>query len=141
METEMMQRFKMKRVAAVLLLVGALGALSAQSEREHPYLFFKAEQIPEFRERIRELPWVEQAYRKMVETVDRCEGIELPPPNSDIREVWRPMVHRYPRIATYAAFLYLVEGNEKQVWVHRKGATRAFPPHHPLTPDKRSRRR
>jgi tRNA-splicing ligase RtcB len=28
-----------------------------------------------------------------------------------------------------------VEGDQKAVWVHRKGATRAFPPHHPETPD------
>jgi tRNA-splicing ligase RtcB len=29
-----------------------------------------------------------------------------------------------------------IEGETKKVCVHRKGATRAFPPHHPLTPDK-----
>lgn len=29
-----------------------------------------------------------------------------------------------------------VDGKMKKVCVHRKGATRAFPPHHPLTPDK-----
>ncbi|MBL8149612.1 MAG: RtcB family protein [Blastocatellia bacterium] len=28
-----------------------------------------------------------------------------------------------------------VEGKEKKVWVHRKGATRAFPPNHPEIPD------
>jgi len=28
-----------------------------------------------------------------------------------------------------------VGGTERRVWVHRKGATRAFPPHHPETPD------
>jgi tRNA-splicing ligase RtcB len=30
---------------------------------------------------------------------------------------------------------HTVEGKQKQVWVHRKGATRAFPPHHPEMPD------
>lgn len=29
-----------------------------------------------------------------------------------------------------------VDGKMRKVCVHRKGATRAFPPHHPLTPDK-----
>jgi len=29
---------------------------------------------------------------------------------------------------------HLVEGIKKRVWVHRKGATRAFPPHHPELP-------
>jgi len=29
---------------------------------------------------------------------------------------------------------HVVEGTPKQVWVHRKGATRAFPPGHPETP-------
>jgi tRNA-splicing ligase RtcB len=29
---------------------------------------------------------------------------------------------------------HLVNGQKKQVWVHRKGATRAFPPHHPEVP-------
>ncbi|RME81590.1 MAG: RtcB family protein [Planctomycetota bacterium] len=29
-----------------------------------------------------------------------------------------------------------VEGEKKRLCVHRKGATRAFPPHHPLTPKK-----
>ena len=28
-----------------------------------------------------------------------------------------------------------IHGEEKSVWVHRKGATRAFPPHHPETPE------
>ena len=27
-----------------------------------------------------------------------------------------------------------VDGSRKQVWVHRKGATRAFPPGHPEVP-------
>ncbi len=30
---------------------------------------------------------------------------------------------------------HTVDGCSKQVWVHRKGATRAFPPHHPEIPD------
>jgi tRNA-splicing ligase RtcB len=30
---------------------------------------------------------------------------------------------------------HVVEGRQQRVCVHRKGATRAFPPHHPLTPD------
>lgn len=30
---------------------------------------------------------------------------------------------------------HAIGGREKQVWVHRKGATRAFPPNHPETPD------
>jgi tRNA-splicing ligase RtcB len=31
---------------------------------------------------------------------------------------------------------HVVDGKSKQLWVHRKGATRAFPPHHPeLPPD------
>ena len=29
---------------------------------------------------------------------------------------------------------HLVDGRPKQVLVHRKGSTRAFPPHHPLIP-------
>ncbi len=29
-----------------------------------------------------------------------------------------------------------IDGKRKKVCVHRKGATRAFPPHHPLTPEK-----
>jgi tRNA-splicing ligase RtcB len=29
-----------------------------------------------------------------------------------------------------------IDGKTQKVCVHRKGATRAFPPHHPLTPDK-----
>lgn len=29
---------------------------------------------------------------------------------------------------------HMVDGKEKQLLVHRKGATRAFPPHHPLIP-------
>ena len=29
---------------------------------------------------------------------------------------------------------HLVDGQKKWVWVHRKGATRAFPPHHPEVP-------
>lgn len=31
---------------------------------------------------------------------------------------------------------HMVDGEEKRLCVHRKGATRAFPPHHPLTPKK-----
>ena len=30
---------------------------------------------------------------------------------------------------------HTVDGQSKQVWVHRKGATRAFPPHHPEIPE------
>lgn len=30
---------------------------------------------------------------------------------------------------------HLIDGQKKQVWVHRKGATRAFPPHHPEVPE------
>lgn len=30
---------------------------------------------------------------------------------------------------------HVVDGKSKNVWVHRKGATRAFPPHHPELPD------
>jgi tRNA-splicing ligase RtcB len=30
---------------------------------------------------------------------------------------------------------HVVDGQSKQVWVHRKGATRAFPPHHPELPE------
>lgn len=30
---------------------------------------------------------------------------------------------------------HTVDGRPKRVWVHRKGATRAFPPEHPETPD------
>jgi tRNA-splicing ligase RtcB (3'-phosphate/5'-hydroxy nucleic acid ligase) len=30
---------------------------------------------------------------------------------------------------------HAVNGNKKKVWVHRKGATRAFPPNHPEVPD------
>ncbi len=29
---------------------------------------------------------------------------------------------------------HVINGEKKQVWVHRKGATRAFPPHHPELP-------
>lgn len=29
---------------------------------------------------------------------------------------------------------HLVEGKRKRLLVHRKGSTRAFPPHHPLIP-------
>lgn len=29
---------------------------------------------------------------------------------------------------------HIVDGRQKQLLVHRKGATRAFPPHHPLIP-------
>lgn len=29
---------------------------------------------------------------------------------------------------------HVVDGRKKMVWVHRKGATRAFPPHHPEVP-------
>ena len=29
---------------------------------------------------------------------------------------------------------HLVDGQMKQLLVHRKGSTRAFPPHHPLIP-------
>jgi len=31
--------------------------------------------------------------------------------------------------------LHSIDETEKQVWVHRKGATRAFPPHHPEIPE------
>jgi tRNA-splicing ligase RtcB len=31
---------------------------------------------------------------------------------------------------------HTIEGREKQVWVHRKGATRAFPPGHRELPDR-----
>ena len=29
---------------------------------------------------------------------------------------------------------HMVDGKQKQLLVHRKGSTRAFPPHHPLIP-------
>jgi tRNA-splicing ligase RtcB len=29
---------------------------------------------------------------------------------------------------------HTIDGTKKRVWVHRKGATRAFPPHHPEVP-------
>ena len=29
---------------------------------------------------------------------------------------------------------HLVDGRQKTLLVHRKGSTRAFPPHHPLIP-------
>lgn len=29
---------------------------------------------------------------------------------------------------------HLIDGRPKQLCVHRKGSTRAFPPHHPLIP-------
>ncbi|HVT28165.1 MAG TPA: RtcB family protein [Lacipirellulaceae bacterium] len=29
---------------------------------------------------------------------------------------------------------HIIDGQKKHVWVHRKGATRAFPPHHPEVP-------
>jgi tRNA-splicing ligase RtcB len=29
---------------------------------------------------------------------------------------------------------HVIDGKKKHVWVHRKGATRAFPPHHPDVP-------
>ena len=29
---------------------------------------------------------------------------------------------------------HTIGGKKKKVWVHRKGATRAFPPHHPEIP-------
>ncbi len=31
---------------------------------------------------------------------------------------------------------HVVDGTKKMVWVHRKGATRAFPPHHPEVPER-----
>ena len=31
---------------------------------------------------------------------------------------------------------HTIHGRQKKVWVHRKGATRAFPPDHPETPDR-----
>ena len=30
---------------------------------------------------------------------------------------------------------HVVDGQKKKLWVHRKGATRAFPPHHPEVPE------
>ena len=30
---------------------------------------------------------------------------------------------------------HVIGGKKKRVWVHRKGATRAFPPHHPEVPE------
>ena len=35
---------------------------------------------------------------------------------------------------------HTVNGKQKKVWVHRKGATRAFPPGHPEVPAHLSRR-
>jgi tRNA-splicing ligase RtcB len=33
---------------------------------------------------------------------------------------------------------HVIDGKKKHVWVHRKGATRAFPPHHPEVPSEYS---
>jgi len=89
-------------------------------EINHPHLFFSADQIPEFRERITANESSKKAYLKMIEIVDRCEGIKLPGKNSNIREEWRPIVTRYPRISTYAAFLYLMDGKKEHLELARE---------------------
>ena len=93
-----------------LALVSTAVSTAAADTREHPYLFFSADQIPEFRQRVQSIEWSKQAYERMVQAVENTESIGMPPPNSNIREEWRPTLRRYPQIASYAAFLYLLDG-------------------------------
>jgi tRNA-splicing ligase RtcB len=58
-----------------------------------------------------------------------AEGLGAPPRSLGARTVYE-VAHNIAKIETHR-----VEGKERRVCVHRKGATRAFPPRHPSVPE------
>ena len=61
------------------------------------------------------------------ETFEQAWG--MAPRDHDLSVVY-DVCHNIAKVETHT-----VNGNERRVCVHRKGATRAFPPHHPEVPD------
>jgi tRNA-splicing ligase RtcB len=64
--------------------------------------------------------WVRESFEKVLEIGPRVLGMEL------VYDV----CHNIAKIETHT-----VEGKPRKLCVHRKGATRAFPPHHPEVPE------
>ena len=48
--------------------------------------------------------------------------------------MWRGQCAAHSRRLGAQVEQHMVDGELKQLLVHRKGSTRAFPPHHPLIP-------
>jgi tRNA-splicing ligase RtcB len=68
--------------------------------------------------------WVRQSFQQVLHADPEKFGLKL------VYDV----AHNIAKIETHQ-----VDGGQKKVWVHRKGATRAFPPGHPdITADYRS---
>jgi tRNA-splicing ligase RtcB len=63
--------------------------------------------------------WVRQSFQQVFHEDPERFGLRL------VYDV----AHNIAKIETHK-----VNGEQKKVWVHRKGATRAFPPHHPEIP-------
>ncbi len=63
--------------------------------------------------------WVRQSFKQTFKEDPERFGLKL------VYDV----AHNIAKIETHK-----IDGNQKKVWVHRKGATRAFPPNHPEIP-------
>ena len=64
--------------------------------------------------------WVRQSFEEVLRRGPRDLGLEL------VYDV----CHNIAKLETYD-----IQGKKKRLWVHRKGATRAFPPDHPEIPE------
>jgi len=64
--------------------------------------------------------WVRQSFQKVFQQDPEKFGLKLA----------YDVAHNIAKIETHK-----VDGGVKKVWVHRKGATRAFPPNHPAVPE------
>lgn len=103
-----------KVVCACSATLGLFNSCVA-SHDQHPFLFFAGEEVSVFRERVENLEWSEKAYQEMRLELEENPEVLLPPPNSNIRREWRPIMSRIPRRASYAAFLYLMDGEQKHL--------------------------
>ncbi len=63
--------------------------------------------------------WVRQSFQQVYREDPEKFGLKL------VYDV----AHNIAKVETHR-----IDGGEKKVWVHRKGATRAFPPNHPAVP-------
>lgn len=104
---------KIYRICALAVASAFLANTPAFSAHQHPFLFFSGDQLPEFRRKVESVECSREAYHSLKRTVDKAPAIQLPPPNSQIRTEWLPAVRKFPRLAAYAAFLYLLDEDEK----------------------------
>ncbi|MEK7411744.1 MAG: hypothetical protein AAB263_00335, partial [Planctomycetota bacterium] len=91
----------------VLLLVAAI-----MCGQEHPYLFFRAQDIPAIKNGMTTLPWSRDNCAKMQDLVAKHTGYILPKAHADVRDGWMKINVDNCQVASAAAFLYITTGDK-----------------------------